>query len=350
MGKGLWSWIKNSNLKKYPQTVPYIDVAEEDTPSRKTIKPKITDHVDYDSNHSEIVIESSIDDDAGLINKPATNKTVPNPHKSTKQKNIISSEEYQKPKVEDYLTSTAKITYRDRGDIEAHINSTSNILIEKLAQFGIEAEVVNVNVGPIITQYELKPAPNIKVSRFQSLADDLALAIKARSIRVQAPIPGRGLIGIEVPNKHRDTIYLKDVLLSDQMEKSNGKLTIALGKDIVGTPVVADLSRMPHLLIAGSTNSGKSVCINSIICNLLFNNTPDELRLVLIDPKRVELSGYEDIPHLIQEIVSGSEQALTVLNWAVSEMERRYELLQECNVRDISSYNKKNQITGKGKQ
>ena len=253
----------------------------------------------------------------------------------------VDQGEYQKPDIEEFLTSSAKVLVRDREEMETIITSTSRILIEKLAQFGVEAEVVNVNIGPIITQYELKPAPHVKVSRFQALADDLSLAIKSRSIRVQAPIPGRGLIGIEVPNKEREVIYLKDILLSEQMLRNPSKLAIALGKDIVGTPVVADMAAMPHLLIAGATGSGKSVCINAIICSILFRTTPEELRLVLIDPKRIELSGYEGIPHLIQDVVSDSEEALQVLNWAVTEMERRYELLQHYNVRDINSYNKK---------
>ena len=226
-------------------------------------------------------------------------------------------------------------------EIKENIKRVSNILINKLSEFGVEAEVVNVNIGPIITQYEIKPAPGVKVNKFNTLADDLALAIKATSIRVQAPIPGRGLVGIEVPNVHRDTIYLKDILLSEVMNSQDSKLAIALGKDISGNPVVNDLSGMPHLLIAGATGSGKSVCVNTIICTLLFRTTPDEVRIIMIDPKRIELSGYEGIPHLVQNVVTNNEEALMALNWGVSEMEKRYDLLQKYRVKNLKAYNKK---------
>jgi S-DNA-T family DNA segregation ATPase FtsK/SpoIIIE len=245
---------------------------------------------------------------------------------------------YKKPEIEDFLSSVQP-TKQDKEETEKNNRHISRILIEKLAEFSVEAEVVNVNIGPIITQYEIKPAPGIKVNIFHSLADDLALAIKATRIRIQAPIPGRGLVGIEVPNANRSTIYLKDILLSDEMKKCNGVLAFGLGKDIAGEPVVADLANMPHLLIAGATGSGKSVCVNSIICSLLLRTTPDELRLILIDPKRIELSGFQGIPHLVQEVVTDNERALVALNWAVAEMESRYELLQKYKVKNLQSYN-----------
>jgi len=247
--------------------------------------------------------------------------------------------DYEKPSIDEFL-STEDTSDRDRSEIEKEIKLTSRILEEKLAEFGVEAKVINVNIGPIITQYELEPAPGVKVSKFHSLSDDLALAIKATSIRVQAPIPGRGLVGIELPNRERDTIFLKDILLSPQMKKLDTTLAIGLGKDISGNPVVADLAKMPHLLIAGSTGSGKSVCVNTIITSLLLRTTPDECRLLMIDPKRVELSGYEGIPHLIQNVVTDTEYALASLDWAVGEMEKRYETLQKFKVKNIDSYNK----------
>ena len=179
------------------------------------------------------------------------------------------------------------------------------------------------------------------MSRFTSLADDLALAIKAKSIRVQAPIPGRGLIGIEIPNLARDMIYLKDLLLSEQMRQTTSKLAFGLGKDIAGKPIVADLAKMPHLLIAGATGSGKSVCINTIIMSLIMRTKPDDLRLILIDPKRVELASYNELPHLIGQVVTDADTALETFIWAVREMERRYEILQEAKVRDIIGYNEK---------
>jgi len=253
----------------------------------------------------------------------------------------IDKPAYVIPSVDEFLESPVKLSERDRKEIENQILTTSQILKNKLAEFGIEAEVKNVNIGPIITQYELEPAKGVKVNRFTSLADDLALAIKAKSIRVQAPIPGRGLIGIEIPNMTRDMIYLKDLLLSEEMKAVNSKLAFGLGKDIAGRPVVSDLAKMPHLLIAGATGSGKSVCINTIIMSFLFRATPEDLRLILIDPKRVELTGYNDLPHLLGSVVTDSESALENLYWAVKEMERRYELLHDAGMRDINAYNEK---------
>lgn len=257
------------------------------------------------------------------------------------QPDLSDDREYVMPAIEKFLESPVMLTDKERKEIENQILGTSQILKDKLAEFGIEAQVRNVNIGPIITQYELEPAKGVKVSRFASLADDLALAIKAKSIRVQAPIPGRGLIGIEIPNMSRDMIYLRDLLLSEEIKNTESKLVFGLGKDTAGRPVVSDLAKMPHLLIAGATGSGKSVCINAIIMSFILRAKPDELRLILIDPKRVELAGYNGLPHLIGDVVTEPEQALENMYWAVREMERRYELLQEAGVRDISSFNEK---------
>ncbi len=265
----------------------------------------------------------------------------PAPGSNPEEEDEEEDRDFVIPSVENFLESPVKLSRKDREEIENQIKATSKILMEKLAEFGVAAEVMNVNIGPIITQYELRPAPGVKVSRFTSLADDLALAIKAKSIRVQAPIPGKGLIGIEIPNLTRDTIYLRDILLSDEMEAVESKLAFGLGKEISGKPVVTDLARMPHLLIAGATGSGKSVLINTIIMSLLLRAKPEELRLVLIDPKRVELANYNELPHLIGSVVTDAETALETMYWAVREMERRYELLQEHKARDIISFNEK---------
>lgn len=276
------------------------------------------------------------------IDEPPQPKKKPEPKpKKTSDDDDDEDREYVMPSIGDFLESPVKLSDRDRKEIESQILNTSGVLKSKLGEFGIEAEVRNVNIGPIITQYELEPAKGVKVNRFTSLADDLALAIKAKSIRVQAPIPGRGLIGIEIPNLTRDMIYLRDLLLSDEMRASKSKLMFGLGKDISGKPVVTDMAKMPHLLIAGATGSGKSVCINTIIMSLIMRTTPDDLRLILIDPKRVELAGYNDLPHLIGNVVTEPDNALENMYWAVREMERRYELLQEARVRDIGGYNEK---------
>ncbi len=308
--------------------------------------PSITDHVlsrEQSKENAEASIQTVSAAAAPKFSPPADllpKEKFLTRHPETAQ-HPEDEREYILPSISDFLESPVKLSRRDREEIEAQIKQTSRILMEKLAEFGIEAEVMNVNIGPIITQYELRPAPGVKVSKFASLADDLALAIKAKSIRVQAPIPGRGLIGIEIPNFTRDTIYLRDILLSEEMEQQESKLAFGLGKDISGRPVVSDLFRMPHLLIAGATGSGKSVLINTIIMSFLLRTKPDELRMVLIDPKRVELAGYNELPHLIGPVVTDSETALETMYWGVREMERRYELLQEVRVRDIIAYNEK---------
>ncbi|MDO9578444.1 MAG: DNA translocase FtsK, partial [Candidatus Cloacimonadales bacterium] len=324
--KFIFKLIKSITSKPKKEKIPKVKKAKEPKQKKEPTIPKITDHAALDEKKEDFAEKE----------KPKIQ-----PRKLTQDKGEVPDEptrKYEKPLIEDFLTSIQP-SRQAREEIEANIRNVSKILIEKLAEFGVEAEVINVNIGPIITQYEIKPAPGVKVNKFHALSDDLALAIKATSIRIQAPIPGRGLVGIEIPNIKRDTIFLKDILLSEEMKKHDSLLTFGLGKDISGRPVVADLAQMPHLLIAGATGSGKSVCVNSIICSLLFRTTPDELRLILIDPKRIELSGFNGIPHLIQEVVTDNEDALSALNWAVAEMEKRYELLQRYKVKHLKAYN-----------
>ncbi len=186
----------------------------------------------------------------------------------------------------------------------------------------------------------VSPAPGVKINKVASLADDLALALKTRSVRIVAPIPGKAVIGIELANPRRQTVYLRQILSADVFQKGKGELLLALGQDIVGQPVVTDLARMPHLLIAGATGTGKSVGLNSMICSLLYRLGPDKLRLLMIDPKRIELSLYDGIPHLIHPVVSEPKEATRALRWAVMEMERRYQLLEEAHARNVSGYNK----------
>ena len=215
----------------------------------------------------------------------------------------------------------------------------SRILEKKLADFGVAGEVTEVSPGPVITMYEYKPAPGVKISKIVGLADDLALALKAASIRIVAPIPQKGTLGIEIPNVSRQPVVIRDVVDDLVFSKKKGRLLLALGKDTTGTPMVTDLARMPHLLIAGATGTGKSVCLNAIIISLLYQATPDEVRLLLIDPKRIELTAYEGIPHLLHPVVTDPKKANIGLKWAVAEMERRYELLSLKGVRSIERYN-----------
>ncbi len=223
-------------------------------------------------------------------------------------------------------------------DKEAFIEN-SKILEQKLRDFGVQGRVVEICPGPVVTMYEFSPAPGVKINKVASLADDLALALKTRSVRIVAPIPGKAVIGIELANPKRQTVYLRQILESDVFKKGKGELLLALGQDIVGQAVVTDLSKMPHLLIAGATGTGKSVGLNAMICSLLYRLGPDRLRLLMIDPKRIELSLYDGIPHLIHPVVSEPKEATRALRWAVMEMERRYELLEDAHARNVLGYN-----------
>jgi len=217
----------------------------------------------------------------------------------------------------------------------------SRILEKKLMDYGVEGKVMQVRPGPVITVYEFEPAPGVKVSKIVNLADDLALALSAVSIRIVAPIPGKSVVGIEIPNALRETVHLKEIVDSEAFKTSESKLTLALGKDISGDPFVIDLAKMPHLLVAGSTGSGKSVSINSMICSVLLRATPDDVKFLLIDPKMLELSAYEDIPHLLLPVVTNPKKAAMGLMWLVEEMERRYSLLANMSTRNIEQYNRK---------
>lgn len=219
--------------------------------------------------------------------------------------------------------------------------ANAQILESKLKDFGVEGRVVGVRPGPIVTVYELEPAPGVKVNRILNLDDDLALALSALSVRIQAPIPGKPVVGIEIPNPVREVVCLKDVASSDLFQGSGSQLTLAIGKDISGSPFVIDLARLPHLLVAGSTGSGKSVSINAMICSILLRATPDAVKFLLIDPKMLELPAYEGIPHLLLPVVTDAKEAAIALRWMVEEMERRYAMMAEQGIRNIENYNQK---------
>jgi S-DNA-T family DNA segregation ATPase FtsK/SpoIIIE len=217
-------------------------------------------------------------------------------------------------------------------------------LEDTLRHFGVEGRVTAIMTGPVVSRFELEPAPGVKISKVTGLADDLALALKALSIRIVAPVPGKGVMGIEVPNPKRQVVALRELLSDPAYQKSPSRLTLALGKDIMGAPVITDLAKMPHLLIAGATGSGKSVGLNAMILSILFKATADEVRFLLIDPKRIELSTYEGIPHLLHPVVFNPKEATIALHWAVGEMERRYVLLSDLAVRNIEGYNVKARV------
>ena len=253
--------------------------------------------------------------------------------------NESSYENYKKPSL-DLLT---KIGHKGNENDKRKALENASLLIKTLSNFGVDTKMGQVTLGPTITRYEVQPNPGVKVSRIVNLSDDIALSLAAKSIRIEAPIPGKSAIGIEVPNDEPQVVGLRDVLASKEFKENESSLSVGLGKDISGNPVIADIGKMPHLLVAGATGSGKSVCINTIINSVLYKATPDEVKLLLIDPKVVELAHYNGIPHLLSPVVTDPKKAANALNWAVVEMNKRYKLFAELGVKDITSYNEKSE-------
>ena len=247
----------------------------------------------------------------------------------------IEDENYEYPPVTLLGKSNKKGV---RGGAKA-VTEKAQQLQKTLHSFGVAAKVVDYSVGPAITRFELKPAEGVRVNKIANLADDIALNLAAETIRIEAPIPGKQAVGIEIPNKEKESVPLRDVIESEEFEDNNSKLSVALGKDVAGKVVLADIAKMPHVLIAGSTGSGKSVCINTIITSIIFNSKPSEVKLVMVDPKVVELSVYNGIPHLLIPVVTDPRKAAGALAWAVQEMDHRYNLFAEKGVRDLKGYN-----------
>lgn len=252
-------------------------------------------------------------------------------------------EDFGDPRSEDLppITLLTEEPVRDVRESNAEFDRLGNVLVQTLRTFKVETEVVGRTTGPVVTQYELVPAPGVKVNRIAGLDADLALALRAPSVRIVAPIPGKGAVGVEVPNPESSAVYLRSLLGDVTFQRARGVLPLALGKDLTGKPYVGDLARMPHLLIAGATGSGKSVCINTLITSLIYKHPPSELRMLMIDPKMVELSMYANLPHLRHPVVTAPHDAATVLKWAVLEMERRYLLLSENGARSLAEFNRR---------
>lgn len=249
---------------------------------------------------------------------------------------VVEDENYEYPPIE-LLGKPAKKVLK--GGAKA-LTDTATKLQKTLYSFGVSAKVENVSVGPAITRYELKPAEGVRVSKIANLADDIALNLAAETIRIEAPIPGKQAVGIEVPNKEKEAVHLREVLESEEFQNNKSKLSVALGKDVAGNIQLADIAKMPHVLIAGSTGSGKSVCINTIITSIIYNSKPSEVKMVMVDPKVVELSVYNGIPHLLIPVVTDPKKAAGALAWAVQEMDNRYNLFATKGVRDLKGYNK----------
>ncbi|NLA70989.1 MAG: DNA translocase FtsK [Clostridiaceae bacterium] len=276
----------------------------------------------------------TVDREDDNLNKPVTKQRKPVRTYKPEQMSMLAR--YQPPPLT-LLKEDSGMTKTPQEMRE--IRELGRKLEETLDNFGIDAKIVNYTTGPTITRFELSPGPGIKVSRIVNLADDIALSLAAMGVRIEAPIPGKAAIGIEIPNRKMRPVLLRSLLQSKEFKQEKGPLVAALGRDVGGEAILCDLSKMPHLLIAGATGSGKSVCINSILISILYRSSPEEVRMLMIDPKIVELNVYNGIPHLLQPVVTNPEKAYGVLNYAIAEMERRYRLFADRRVRDITSYN-----------
>lgn len=329
-----------NRFKKVSEDVKARMIKTEDAPTLTVKKPVIKIFAET----SKPITPKQVRDAIVTKSKEVMEKVAP-PHKgetkSITQEALKTSQaaanDYKLPGL-DLLDSPPPIESRR---IKDDFEGNARILEETLADFEIEAKVVEINKGPVITRYELEPAPGVKVHRITSLSDNIALTMKAQSVRIVAPIPGKGTIGVEVPNSTSTLVYLREILDSKEYKEHKSKLKLAIGKDIAGIPVITDLATMPHLLIAGATGSGKTVCVNTIVTSLLFNSTPDEVKFIMIDPKRVELAVFNDMPHLLSPVVTDSKKVASTLDWVVNEMDSRYELFAKSGVRNIDLYNDK---------
>lgn len=274
------------------------------------------------------------------VKEKPVDSNLENNTQKTQPINVKSEKTYENYKIPS-IELLNKIDKKSDDNGRKKVLKNASLLEKTLADFGVEAKVNQVTVGPTITRYEIQPSPGVKVSKIVNLTDDIALSLAAKSIRIEAPIPGKSAIGIEVPNEEAQMVGLRDVLESDEFKRFDSPLAMALGKDISGKPIIGDIGKMPHLLIAGSTGSGKSVCVNTLINSILYKAKPDEVKFLLIDPKVVELASYNGIPHLLIPVVTDPKKAANALNWAVVEMNRRYKLFADTQVKDITSYNAK---------
>jgi len=265
--------------------------------------------------------------------------------KKTRKKILLRPEQFELPEIHHgfNLPSLGFLDASNGGQIKVDkesLQANSLILQKKLNDFGVEGEVVAVRPGPVITMYEFKPAPGVKVRRIVTLADDLSMVLRAVSVRILAPIPGESVVGIEIPNPRREKVFLKQLLENDHYQRAESKLALAIGKDTSGSPFVTDLARMPHLLVAGATGTGKSVSINAMILSILFRATPRDVQFIMIDPKMLELTIYESLPHLLVPVVVEPKKATAALFWAMEEMDRRYRLMRDKGARDLDHYNR----------
>ncbi len=336
-----------------PASVPNTenDNKTENHPTKEESPQENAQEENIKERTKEMIKENIKEEENEVQNAPSFSPITPTSAKKpvmvkelSENKEILDGLDYgevQKPK--DYELPTTQLLnalcLKDTSLDENEIDQKIQDLLSKLRTFKIDGDIIRTYSGPIVTTFEFRPAPNVKVSRILGLSDDLAMTLCAESIRIQAPIKGKDVVGIEIPNSQSQTIYLREILESELFQKSSSPLTLALGKDIVGNPFITDLKKLPHLLIAGTTGSGKSVGVNAMILSLLYKNPPDQLKLVMIDPKMVEFSIYADIPHLLTPIITDPKKAIGALQSVAKEMERRYSLMSEYKVKTIDSYN-----------
>ncbi len=320
----------------------FLDIRD-DLAQKKRLKEEKEKSENIEPEELEIdeeeIVDYPVDDSVGIVEPIEVEEIVEEKPKRVKR-----------TKTTDYLPPPTDLLAKPSGKSkvnELEIKGNAKRILETLDNFGVEAVIRNYEVGPSITRYEVKPAPGVKVSKIVNLADDLALALATSDIRIEAPIPGRDAIGIEVPNKKSDIVHLREIVESPDFKSNHYDLPFSLGKTLSGNSIIGDIAEMPHLLIAGSTGSGKSVCINSIIVSLLYRESPKDLKMILIDPKVVELSQYNDLPHLLVPVVTDPQKAAGALNWGIKEMEDRYALFSQEHVRDLESYNERMQKQGK---
>ncbi len=327
---------EKKSKKKEKIIVEKVDDTQEGLPVHPVVSQKAND------NKAEALQE--------IINKaaPITNKVESNENKKESQifvdsdgqtslcENDNSVNLYCYPSVN---LLQEPIASNINEETQKELKHNSQVLVDTLKSFGVQTRIVDINRGPSVTRYELQPAAGVKVSKITNLTDDIKMSLAAKSIRIEAPIPGKAAVGIEVPNKDVDLITMREILESDEFMNAKSRISFALGKDITGNTIIADIAKMPHVLIAGATGSGKSVCINSIIISLLYKSSPDDVRMLMIDPKMVELEVYNGIPHLLIPVVTDSRKAAGALSWAVAEMQKRYKIFADNNVRNLEGYN-----------
>jgi len=340
-------FYKEGNFHKYEEDYNDYDDYTKKPAAKETRKPSEDEYVlkknrifEIDEDIPESIQETGCESESGAENVKESKKIFPDPDQVVVEEQVFKQLKINK----EYIIPTTFLYNSEPVDTETwetEIKKNSQLLVRTLADFGIESRVINVNRGPVITLYEMQIAAGIKITRVVGLADDIAMALAAYRVRIVAPIPGKSAIGVELPNRKREMVTLGDIIKSKSYQEQKGSLKVALGKDVLGIPVMLDLKKQPHLLIAGATGAGKSVCVNSIITSIVYNYDPNYVRFILVDPKMVELQFYNGTPHLLTPVITEPHLAPAVLKWSIFEMERRYRLLAAMNTRDIVSYNDK---------